>query len=60
VHDPVDAAESGPLIEPALEDLIPQVLGDGDAVLDDAAVHVRDIQGAVGRVRRVHRPEPFV
>ena len=49
VHHAVDAAESGAAIEAALEDLIAQVFGDRDAVLDDAAVHVGDVQRAVGR-----------
>ena len=42
------------------DDVIAQVLGDEAAVLDDAAIHVDDVERAVGRVRQIHRPEALV
>ena len=53
VHDAVDAAEAGRLLELVREDVIAQVLGDVGALLDDAAIHVDDVERAVGRVRQI-------
>ena len=60
VHHAVDAAESGAPIEPALENLIAQVFGDRDAVLDDAAIQIGDVERAVGRIGQIDRPEALV
>ena len=48
------------LFELSREDLIAQILGDVAAVLDDAAIHVDDVERAVGRRRQVHGPETLV
>ena len=53
VHAP--AVHAAPEVEVLLD-----VLGDPLRVLDDLAVHVHDVEGAVGARRAVHRPEPVV
>ena len=45
---------------PRRDDLVAQVFRDVAAVLNDAAVHVHDVQRAVGRRRQIHRPEALV
>ena len=47
VHDPVDAPVATWLIELARQDLVAQVFGDEALVLDDAVVHVHDVERAV-------------
>ena len=60
VHDAVDAAVADRLLEAVRHDVIAQVLGDEPAVLDDAAIHVHEIQRPVRRVREVDGPEALV
>ncbi len=60
VHHAPDAAVPDRLFELARHDLIAQVLGDVTAVLDDAAIHVDNVERAVGRGRQVDRTEALV
>ena len=58
--DAPDAAKPDRSGEPALVDLLPQEGRHVGLVLDDAAVHVRDVERAVRTDRERHRPEPLV
>ena len=60
MHHTVDAPEPGRTLEPVLHDVTTEVLRHIRALLDDAAVHVHDIERAVGGIREVHRPEALV
>ena len=60
VHDPVDAAVRVRGFQLVLDDVIAEVLGDVGALLDDAAVHVHDVQRAVGPVGQVDGTEALV
>ena len=60
VHHPPDASQADGLLEAPLRDLLLQVARDEHTVLDDAAVHVHHVHGAVGRGGQAHRAEPFV
>jgi len=60
VDDAIDAAVRGWLLELVLDDVIAEVLRDIGALLDDAAVHVDDVERAVGSIREPHWPETFV
>ena len=48
------------LVQPALEDLAPQVAGHVLPVLEDAAVQIDDVQRAIGRGIDIDRPKPLV
>ena len=58
--DAPDASEREGLIEATLHDLLAQVGGQRDAVLDDAAVEIDDIERAVGAREQVDRAETLV
>ena len=60
VHDSIDAPVAERGLQLAREDLIAQVLGDVVAMLDDAVIHVDEVERAVRRVRQIHRPEALV
>jgi hypothetical protein len=56
----IDAAHAQALGETAILDLLAQVGGEIDAMLDDAAVHVHDLQGAIRGVEQVDGTEALV
>ena len=60
VHDAIDAAVAGRVHELVPQDVIPEVLGHEDPVLNHPAIHVDDVERAVGRRREVHRTKPLV
>ena len=60
VHDAIDAAEPGRPFELVRHDVIAQVLRDVGALLDHAAIHVDDVERAVGGVGQEDRPEALV
>ena len=60
MHHAVDPAQPVRLLQLAVDDVIAQIFGDVGALLDDAAVHVDDVERAVGRVGEPHRPEALV
>ena len=49
VNDPVDPTTTDRLFEMPRENLIAKVLSDESTVLDDAAIHVDDVERAIGR-----------
>ncbi len=60
VHHAIDAAEPGRQLEIALFDLIAEIFGDVAPLLNDAAVHVDDIERAVRGVAQIDGAEPLV
>ena len=60
VDDPVDAAGAEVFFELAGEVLLLAVGGEVGAVLEEAVVHVHDVQGAIGGVVKVDGAEAFV
>src|SRR4029453_19389361 len=60
VHAAVDRAVPGRRFQLTRGNLIPEVLGNGDPVFDDASVHVSDIQRAVRSVREKDRSKPLI
>src|SRR4029453_9775253 len=59
-HDTVDAAEVGRSFELGRFDLLAQVRRNQAVMLDDAAVHVADVERAIGTGREVYRTEALV
>ena len=55
-----DASERERLVEATLHNLLAEVGGQRNAVLDDAAVEVDDVEGAVGAREQVNRTEALV
>src|SRR5215471_18139228 len=60
VDDSIDATVSGGLLQLAGDDLIPEVLGYRNAMLDDSTIHVGDVERSVRRIRQVDRPKSLV
>jgi hypothetical protein len=60
MHDPVDAPVAERRRELPRLDLIAQVLRDVVTMLDDAVIHVDDVERAVGCVRQIHGPKALV
>src|SRR5690606_5822967 len=58
--DAVDAAVADRFVEPALEDLLSQEGGDENLVLQNAAVHIDDVEVSVGPVGRLDRTKTFI
>ena len=60
VDDAIDSSPRDRLLEPVRHDVIAQVFGDESPVLDDAAVHVDEIQRPVRRIREEHGAKSLV
>ena len=60
VHDPVDTAKARRFLEFVADDVIAEVLGDVRPLLDDAAIHIDDVERAVRRVGDPDRAEALV
>ena len=60
VHHPIDPAEPCRRFQLARDDVVAEILGDVGALLNHAAIHVDDVQRAVGRVGKVDGTEPLV
>src|SRR5690606_23250611 len=59
-HDAVDTSHADRRFEPALDDLIAQVGRYEDAMLNDAAVHIDDVQCAVRAVVQIDGTETLI
>ena len=60
VHDAKDAAFVHRRLQLALRDVVAEVVGHVGHVLDDAVVHVDDVEGAVGSRRQKYGAEALV
>ena len=60
VDDPIDASQTDRGVEVAGFDFVEEMAGHVEPVLDDAAVHVDDVEVAVGTVAEVNGAKSFV
>jgi hypothetical protein len=60
VHDTINPPEPGGLFQLVPDDVIAEVFGDVGALLDDPAVHIGNVERAVGGIGQPYRTEALV
>src|SRR5204862_1533719 len=60
VNDSINATKSGRLLELVTDDVIAHIFRDVGPLLDDAAIHVDDVERAIRSVRQPYRTEPLI
>ena len=60
MDDAINATQVGRCLESSRLDLLAQITGQVDAVLDESPGHVDHVERAIGTVLQIHRPEAFV